>query len=49
MKKTTILFTIDDKYSPHWQITPEYDTEADKEYHERIFGKDDKWYKIKLN
>ena len=29
MKKTTILFTIDDKYSPHWQITPTYSTEAD--------------------
>lgn len=23
--------------------------EADKEYHEEVFGKDDKWYKIKLN
>lgn len=23
--------------------------EADKEYHERVFGKDDKWYKIELN
>ena len=29
MKKTTILFTIDDKYSPHWQITPTYSTETD--------------------
>lgn len=29
MKKTTILFTIDDKYSPHWQITPTYSTEVD--------------------
>lgn len=24
-------------------------TEADKEYHEEVFGKDDKWYKIELN
>lgn len=23
--------------------------EADKEYHEEVFGKDDKWYKIELN
>ena len=23
--------------------------EGDKEYHERVFGKDDKWYKIELN
>ena len=23
--------------------------EADKDYHERVFGKDDKWYKIELN
>ena len=29
MKKTKILFTIDDKYSPHWQITPTYSTETD--------------------
>lgn len=28
-KKTKVLFTIDDKYSPHWQITPTYSTEAD--------------------
>ena len=29
MTRTKILFTIDDKYSPHWQITPTYSTEAD--------------------
>ena len=23
--------------------------EADKDYHEEVFGKDDKWYKIELN
>lgn len=29
MTRTKILFTIDDKYSQHWQITPTYSTEAD--------------------
>ncbi|UXE90188.1 hypothetical protein [Limosilactobacillus reuteri] len=29
MTRTKILFTIDDKYSPHWQITPTYSTEGD--------------------
>lgn len=29
MKKMTVLFTIDDRFSPHWQITPVYENEAD--------------------
>lgn len=29
MNETTVLFTIDDKYSTHWQITPVYENEAD--------------------
>lgn len=29
MKEMTVLFTIDDRMSPHWQITPVYENEAD--------------------
>lgn len=29
MKKTKVLFTIDDKMSPHWEFTRAYDTEAE--------------------
>lgn len=29
MKRTKILFTIDDRLSPHWQITPVYENQAD--------------------
>lgn len=29
MDKTTVLFTIDDRMSPHWQITPVYENQAD--------------------
>lgn len=29
MTRTKILFTIDDRMSPHWQITPTYSTETD--------------------
>ena len=29
MTRTKILFTIDDRMSPHWQITPVYENQAD--------------------
>lgn len=29
MNKMTVLFTIDDRMSPHWQISPSYKNEAD--------------------
>lgn len=29
MKKMTVLFTIDDRFSPHWQISPSYGNKAD--------------------
>lgn len=29
MKETTVLFTIDERMIPHWQITPVYENEAD--------------------
>lgn len=29
MKETTVLFTIDDRMSAHWQISPSYKNEAD--------------------
>lgn len=29
MKKMTVLFTIDDRFSPHWQISPRYKSETD--------------------
>lgn len=29
MKKVTVLFTIDERMSPHWQISPSYKNEAD--------------------
>lgn len=29
MNETTVLFTIDDRMSPHWQISPSYKNEAD--------------------
>lgn len=29
MTRTKILFTIDDRFSQHWQITPVYENQAD--------------------
>lgn len=29
MTRTKILFTIDDRMSPHWQITPVYENQTD--------------------
>lgn len=29
MTRTKILFTIDDRFSPHWQISPSYKNQAD--------------------
>lgn len=29
MKEMTVLFTIDDKMDPHWQISPSYKNQAD--------------------
>lgn len=29
MKEMTVLFTIDERMSPHWQISPSYKNEAD--------------------
>ena len=29
MTRTKILFTIDDRFSQHWQITPVYQNQAD--------------------
>ena len=29
MEQAKVLFTIDDKMDPHWQITPVYENEAD--------------------
>lgn len=29
MNEMTVLFAIDDRLSPHWQITPVYENQAD--------------------
>lgn len=29
MEQAKVLFTIDDRMDPHWQITPVYENEAD--------------------
>ena len=42
------LATHEGKTADQLYCEGEFD-EADKRYHEEVFGKDDKWYKIELN